>query len=46
MAALKPEDPLPEDLMQRFYSSAGAVLRCGQYWERLQPFLRHFKREE
>ena len=46
VAALKPQDPLPEDLMHRFYFSCFALLRCGRYADRIAPFLRHFKREK
>lgn len=46
VSALKPEDPLPEDLMRRFYFTPYALLRCGRYAERIQPFLKHFKPEK
>ena len=46
VAALKPEDPLPADLMQRYYTSCYALLRSGRYADRIAPFLHHFKREK
>ena len=46
VAALDPSDPLPEDLMQRFYHDAYALLRSGRYADRIAPFLEHFKREK
>ena len=32
--------------MRRFYHSCHALLRCGRYADRIEPFLRHFKREK
>lgn len=46
VATLSPEEPLPEELMQRFYYSPYALLRSGRYADRIAPFLRHFKREK
>ena len=46
VAALRPDEDLPEDLMRRFYHSCHALLRCGRYADRIEPFLRHFKREK
>ena len=46
VAALKPDDELPEDLMRRFYFTPYALLRCGRYVDRIQPFLKHFKPEK
>lgn len=46
VAALKPEDPLPADMMHRYYTSCYALLRSGRYAERIAPFLKHFKREK
>ncbi|PRW56323.1 sulfotransferase [Chlorella sorokiniana] len=45
VSALKPGDELPEDLMRRFYFTPYALLRCGRYVDRIQPFLKHFKPE-
>ena len=46
VSALKPGDKLPEDLMRRFYFTPCALLRCGRYVDRIQPFLKHFKPEK
>lgn len=46
VSALKPGDELPEDLMRRFYFTPYALLRCGRYVDRIQPFLNHFKPEK
>lgn len=46
VSALKPGDELPEDLMRRFYFTPYALLRCGRYVDRIQPFLKHFKPEK
>lgn len=47
VAALGPADPLPADLMRRFHASAYALLRCGQYADRVEAFLAAgFKREK
>ena len=46
VASLGPEEALQEDLMRRLYFTPFALLRCGRYAERIQPFLRHFKHEK
>ena len=46
VAALQPEDPLPADLMHKYYTSCYALLRSGRYADRIAPFLQHFKREK
>lgn len=46
VATLAPSDPLPEELMQKYYSSCHALLRSARYVERIVPWLAHFKREK
>lgn len=46
MAALGPREPLPADLMQRYLTSPFALMRAGQYADRLAPWLHSFKREK
>lgn len=45
VAALGPNEPLPEDLMRRFYFQCSSLLRCGKYADRVAPWLKHFPRE-
>ncbi|GMH40491.1 hypothetical protein BSKO_08395 [Bryopsis sp. KO-2023] len=42
---LKPNDPLPEDFPQFFYMRMASYLKSGCYAERIEPFLRHFPRD-
>ena len=42
LEALGTADPLPADLMQRFYFTPAGILRCGRYADRVAPFLAAF----
>lgn len=46
VAQLSPSDPLPDDLMRKYYGSCHAVLRSGRYVDRIAPWLQHFPREK
>ena len=49
LAALGPEEPLPENMLGRknlLLTRLGSLLRCGEYAERIIPFLKHFPREK
>ena len=46
LKALLPEDPLPERMPELFYTRLGSLMRCGEYAERIEPFLDHFPREK
>lgn len=46
LEALQPEDPLPSGMMDRFYASPTTPLRVGRFFDRLQPLLKHFPKEQ
>lgn len=46
LETLGPEDPLPPGLMERFYAAPTTPLRVNNYYERLQPLLRHYRRDQ
>lgn len=46
LKALKSDDPLPERLPELFYTRLGCLIRCGEYADRIEPFLEHFPREK
>lgn len=43
---LKPDEPLPEGFPDFFYQRIYSYLKAGCYADRIEPFLRHFKREK
>ena len=49
MKALGPDEPLPEKMLGRenlLLTRLGSLMRCGEYAERIEPFLDHFPREK
>lgn len=45
LSTLRPDEPLPDGMMDQFYERCSTVLRCGQYSERIKPFLDTFPKE-
>ncbi|KAA6424300.1 MAG: sulfotransferase [Trebouxia sp. A1-2] len=41
---LQPSDPIPHNMPELFYTHLHSLLKCGQYADRIHPFLQEFPR--